>query len=227
MSSRKSTARCYAGHVSHRLPPLNALRAFEAAARHLRFTRAASELYLTRGAVAQQVRKLEEALRQKLFHVRSNRLTLTTAGERFLPHVTLAFRTISKAAEEIAPALKGRVFRLGVAPELISQNYRLAQALRAPPRGLRLRLVKTHDLSALREDAADAILRPATALTLPTMSTWYRCSISILISTVPDWSRSPGWLGAPSIARSCPCCEARNRPLAVRQLLALRVYLGG
>ena len=145
--------------MSHRLPPLNALRAFEAAARHLSFTRAASELYLTRGAVAQQVRKLEEALRQKLFHVRSNRLTLTTAGERFLPHVTLAFRTISKAAEEIAPALKGRVFRLGVAPELISQNYRLAQALRAPPRGLRLRLVKTHDLSALREDAADAILR--------------------------------------------------------------------
>ena len=145
--------------MSHRLPPLNALRAFEAAARHLSFTRAASELYLTRGAVAQQVRKLEGALGQKLFHVRRNRLTLTAASERFLPHVTLAFRTISEATEEIAPALKGRVLRLGVAPELLNQNSRLARALRAPPSGLRLRLVKAHDLAALHEDAADAILR--------------------------------------------------------------------
>ena len=145
--------------MSHRLPPLNSLRAFEAAARHLSFTRAASELYLTRGAVAQQVRKLEEALRQKLFHVRRNRLTLTAAGERFLPHVTQAFRTISEATEEIAPALKGRVFRLGVAPELINRESRLARALRAPPPGLRLRLVKAHDLGALHEGAADAILR--------------------------------------------------------------------
>lgn len=145
--------------MSHRLPPLNALRAFETAARHLSFTRAASELYLTRGAVAQQVRKLEGALGQKFFHVRRNRLTLTTAGERFLPHVTLAFRTISDATEEIAPALKGRVFRLGVAPELIKQNSKLSRLLRAPPAGLRLRLVRAHELSALHDDAADAILR--------------------------------------------------------------------
>jgi LysR family glycine cleavage system transcriptional activator len=145
--------------MSHRLPPLNALRAFEAAARHLSFTRAASELYLTRGAVAQQVRKLEEALGQKLFHVRRNRLTPTAAGERFLPRVTLAFSTISEATEEIAPALKGRVLRLGVAPELLNRDTGLARALRAPPAGLRLRLVKAHDLGALHEDAADAILR--------------------------------------------------------------------
>ena len=61
--------------MSHRLPPLNGLRAFEVAARHLSFTYAASELYLTRGAVAQQVRKLEQALGQELFRLRRNRLS--------------------------------------------------------------------------------------------------------------------------------------------------------
>ena len=145
--------------MSHRLPPLNGLRAFEAAARHLSFTRAAGELYVTRGAVAQQVRKLEAAFGRKLFHVRRNRLTLTPAGERLFPQVTDAFRTISKAAEEIAPALKGRIFRLGVAPELMRQDSRLSQLLRAPPSGLRLRLLKAHDLTALHEGTADAILR--------------------------------------------------------------------
>lgn len=145
--------------MSHRLPPLNGLRAFEAAARHLSFTRAAGELYVTRGAVAQQVRKLEAVLGRKLFQVRRNRLTLTPAGERLLPPVTGAFRTISQAAEEVAPALKGRIFRLGVAPELIRQDSTLSQLLRAPPSGLRLRLLKAHDLTALHDGVADAILR--------------------------------------------------------------------
>jgi LysR family transcriptional regulator, glycine cleavage system transcriptional activator len=146
-------------NMSHRLPPLNGLRAFEVAARHLSFTHAASELYLTRGAVAQQVRKLEQALGQKLFRLRRNRLSLTAAGERYLPQVTSAFRMISETTEEIAPALKGRVFRLGVAPELVRQCARLAETLRNPPHGLRLQLVKAHDLDALHDGAADAILR--------------------------------------------------------------------
>src|SRR5262245_7548944 len=71
----------------------------------------------------------------------------------------MAFRTISEATEEIAPALKRRVFRLGVAPELINHDTKLARALRAPTLGLRLRLVRAHDPGALHEDAADAILR--------------------------------------------------------------------
>jgi LysR family glycine cleavage system transcriptional activator len=145
--------------MSHRLPPLNGLRAFEVAARHLSFTHAASELYLTRGAVAQQVRKLEEALGQKLFDLRRNRLTLTPAGEKYLTRVTSAFRTISEATEEVAPALKGRVFRLGVAPELLRRHSKLAQVLSAPPAGLRLRIMKVPDLAALYDGRVDAVLR--------------------------------------------------------------------
>ncbi len=92
-------------------------------------------------------------------HVRRNRLMLTAAGERLLPQVTDAFHTISQAVEDIAPALKGRMFRLGVAPELLRQGSRLSQTLKAPPPGLRLRLSKAHDIAALHEGAADAILR--------------------------------------------------------------------
>lgn len=160
--------------MSYRLPPLNGLRAFEAAARHLSFTHAASELYLTRSAVAQQVRKLEEALGQKLFHRRRNRLILTPSGEQYLTRVTSALRTISEATEDIAPALEGRVFRLGVAPELMKPSTKLAQVLRAPPAGLRLRLVRGHDLDALHDGAADAVLRtsdgPSPAYNIEVMS---------------------------------------------------------
>ena len=145
--------------MSYRLPPLNGLRAFEVAARHLSFTHAASELYLTRGAVAQQVKKLEDALGQQLFHRRRNRLALTPAGEKYLARITSAFRTISQATEELAPALKGRVFRLGVAPELMRRHSQLDQALSAPPPGLRLRVVKVPDLAPLYDGKVDAVLR--------------------------------------------------------------------
>lgn len=89
---------------------------------------------MTRGAVAQQVKKLEDALGQELFYRRRNRLTLTPAGEKYLTRVASAFRTISQATEEIAPALKGRVFRLGVARELMRPHSKLAQLLSTPLR---------------------------------------------------------------------------------------------
>lgn len=146
--------------MSHRLPPLNGLRAFEVTGRHLSFTHAANELYLTRGAVAQQVRKLEASLGLRLVNVRRNRLALTSSGERYLAQITAAFRSISDATEEIAPALKGRVFRLGVAPELGGRHSKLTALLRQPQAGLRLRLLSVHDLEALHENTADAILRP-------------------------------------------------------------------
>ena len=66
------------------LPSLNALRAFEAAARHQSFTLAAQELHVTQGAVSHQVKALEEELGAPLFERLSNQLRLTTAGQRYL-----------------------------------------------------------------------------------------------------------------------------------------------
>ena len=92
--------------MSHRLPPLNGLRSFEAAARHLSFTHAADELGVTPGAVSQQVKSLEAALGIALFRRLPRSLVLTSAGEAYLPAINSAFNIISTATESTAPAAK-------------------------------------------------------------------------------------------------------------------------
>lgn len=82
----------------HRLPPLNALKAFEAAARHMSFARAADELNVTQSAVSQHVRQLEEHLGLKLFLRQNNSLTLTEAGRALLPPMREAFKSLLEAA---------------------------------------------------------------------------------------------------------------------------------
>jgi len=81
-----------------RLPPLQSLRAFEAAARHLSFTRAAEELFVTQGAISQQVRQLEEYLGFKLFHRLPRQIHLTEEGVQ-LAHATS--KGFSRIADEI------------------------------------------------------------------------------------------------------------------------------
>ena len=66
-----------------RLPPLNALRTFEAAARHESFTRAAEELAVTQGAVSQQIKALELALGVRLFTRAHQKLSLTEPGRQY------------------------------------------------------------------------------------------------------------------------------------------------
>ncbi|MBB4304214.1 LysR family glycine cleavage system transcriptional activator [Rhodobium orientis] len=85
-----------------RLPPLPALRAFEAAARHLSFTRAANELGMTQAAVSYQVRLLEEKLGVKLFLRRPRKVTLTDAGSRLAGRAGEAFDALAEAISEIA-----------------------------------------------------------------------------------------------------------------------------
>ena len=70
--------------MPRRLPPLNALKAFEAAARYESFTRAAEELCVTQGAVSHQVKALETELGLKLFNRERQRLAITEAGRDYL-----------------------------------------------------------------------------------------------------------------------------------------------
>src|SRR5215467_8219589 len=81
--------------MTYLLPPLNALRAFEAAARHLSFKQAAHELHVAAGAVSQQVRLLEEGLGRQVI--------LTSAGETYLGPVRQAFRCLADATAELRP----------------------------------------------------------------------------------------------------------------------------
>ncbi len=93
-----------------RLPPLNALRAFEAAARRLSFTQAADELNVTPGAISQQIRQLEEYAGTPLFKRTGRSVLLTDAAQASLPLVREAFERISEAGRIMqAPARKGRV----------------------------------------------------------------------------------------------------------------------
>ncbi|MBL0143293.1 MAG: transcriptional regulator GcvA [Betaproteobacteria bacterium] len=77
--------------MSDRLPPLNALRAFEAAARHLSFKRAAEELFVTPAAISQQVKTLEDYLGVELFRRLTRAIELTPAAQAMLPRVREGF----------------------------------------------------------------------------------------------------------------------------------------
>jgi len=93
-----------------RLPALNALRAFEAAARHLSFTRAAEELNVTPGAISQQIRQLEEFSGAPLFRRTGRQVLLTDAGQSALPLLSNAFELMAEAVHHMkAPARRDRL----------------------------------------------------------------------------------------------------------------------
>jgi len=93
-----------------RLPPLNALRAFEAAARHGSFARAADELHVTQGAVSRHVKLLEEHLDVTLFRRLPRGLEPTAAAYKLLPKITASFDMIQQAANEVAGSRRGFKF---------------------------------------------------------------------------------------------------------------------
>ncbi|MFQ5773682.1 MAG: transcriptional regulator GcvA [Kiloniellaceae bacterium] len=87
--------------MRRRLPPLNWLRAFEAAARHMSFTGAAKELNVTQAAVSQQVKQLEDWLGTPLFSRLPRRLALTDAGLAYLPTLRYAFDHLAAGTEDL------------------------------------------------------------------------------------------------------------------------------
>src|SRR5208282_6690308 len=96
-------------NLLHRLPPLNALRAFEAVVRRLSFARAAEDLHVTKAAVAQQVRALEQEIGAPLVARSGRGLALTEAGAAGAPGLAEGFAILSRAARAMREA-KGRRF---------------------------------------------------------------------------------------------------------------------
>ena len=87
--------------MTARLPSLNGLRAFEAAARHLSFTRAASELNVTQTAISHQIQRLEDQLGIALFVRRNRALLLTREAQSYLPAVRTAFEDLRRATARL------------------------------------------------------------------------------------------------------------------------------
>jgi LysR family glycine cleavage system transcriptional activator len=96
--------------LANRLPPLNALKAFEASARQLSFTRAAEELFVTQAAISHQIKSLEEFLGIKLFMRKNRALLLSEEGQAYYLDIKDVFNTINDATERLlARGAKGSI----------------------------------------------------------------------------------------------------------------------
>jgi LysR family glycine cleavage system transcriptional activator len=104
-----------------RLPPLNSLKAFEAAARHESFTRAAEELCVTQGAVSQQVKALEAGLGIKLFNRERQRLIITESGRDYLTVVRDALDRIAVGTERLLQRQNSGVLTVSTSPDFAAK----------------------------------------------------------------------------------------------------------
>ena len=107
--------------MSQRLPPLNALKAFEAAARHLSVKKAAVELNVTPAAVSHQIRTLEEYLDLQLFHRYNRALELTDAARACLPKLREGFDCLAQAVERLRTHTSGGMLTVSAAPSFAAR----------------------------------------------------------------------------------------------------------
>jgi DNA-binding transcriptional LysR family regulator len=188
--------------MTHLLPPLNALRAFEAAARHLSFRLAAHELHVTAGAVGQQVRLLEERLGVRLFTRLTRRVVLTPAGEAYLAPIRQAFGRIAEATAELRPEGTTNLLHIGVHGRVDAGELRrrLERFRRAQPQ-VATRLSQPAGLHELVQGKVDVLIEGS-----PRRHPGYRCD-----------PLGTGFLIAPLGTADCPEVETlRSCLLAAR-----------
>jgi LysR family glycine cleavage system transcriptional activator len=145
--------------MPRRLPPLNALKAFEAAARHESFTRAAEELCVTQGAVSHQVKALEAELGLKLFSRQRQRIIITEAGRSYLEVVRDALDRIATGTERLLQRQSAGALTISTSPNFAAKwlVHRLGRFAQAHP-GIELRVsASLHHVDFAREDVDVAV----------------------------------------------------------------------
>ncbi|WFU28904.1 LysR family transcriptional regulator [Bradyrhizobium sp. CB1717] len=174
--------------MTYALPPLNALRAFEAAARHLSFKLAAHELHVTAAAVGQQVKA---RLGVPLFERLHKQLILTAAGQAYLPGVSEGFRQIADATARLKPS--GAVLlQLGVHGSFDLRRLALAE-FRSAHADIGLRVLQPAGLHELVEGKADLLIARGLG-----HHPGYRCD------RINEGSGLGDWLIAPEGTADCP-----------------------
>lgn len=145
-----------------RLPPLDLLAAFEAAARHLSFTQAAAERFVTQSAMSRQIRALEDDLGTPLFRRQHRALALTEAGSRLFAVCSAVLAQLRGTMRELRAPSQREVLALTTTPGLASFWLipRLPAFTRAHP-GIDVRLDATFDLRALAAEGFDLAIRYA------------------------------------------------------------------
>ena len=177
--------------MTYILPPLNALRAFEAAARHLSFKLAAHELHVTPAAVGQQVKALEARLGVRLFERLHKQLVLTAAGQAYLPEISDGFRRIADATAQLKP-VGAVLLQLGVHGSFDLRRLELEE-FRASHAEIGLRVLQPAGLHELIEGKVDVLIARGLG-----NHPGYRCD------RVTEGSGLGDWLIAPAGTADCP-----------------------
>lgn len=194
--------------MAHRsLPPLTAIRAFEAAARHLSMTGAARELSVTPGAVSRQIRELEQSLGVTLFLRQAQGLVLTTAGGTLATGAGEALDRLAIATGR-ARLGRGRPITVGVYGYFASRL--LFPRIRALQRDLPDLIVEWHTSSSpldLLPGRFDAVIAVSEPQGMPGLVVVPLVPIATLPVCAPQWLRD----GPPDFARM-PLLHSRCRP---------------
>src|SRR5437660_2598886 len=142
------------------LPPLNALRAFEAIARHLSFAKAADELHVTPAALSHQIRGLEEQLGLELFRRRARAIELTDAGRLIYPGLHAGFVSVRNAIGQLERARDQNIIVISATPGLVAKWLmpRLWRFLHAHPE-IDARVAATMKLADFAADGVDVAIR--------------------------------------------------------------------
>jgi LysR family glycine cleavage system transcriptional activator len=145
--------------MARQIPPLSAVRVFEAAARHLNFTRAAEELAMTQAAVSYQIRMIEDRLGTALFVRTGRRVSLSPAGQRLSPLVSAAFDQLDEAFAKVRLTESG-VLTISAAPGIAASwlGPRLARFQLTKP-DIAVRLLASHELVDFARDEVDVGIR--------------------------------------------------------------------
>ena len=189
------------------MPPLNALRAFEAAARHLSLTKAAQELNVTAGALSHQIRGLEELLGVKLFERRVRSIGLTPAGKLLYPGLQTAFSHIRDALATLSNAKQERVLVISTPPGftskwLAARLYRFASAFPE----IDVRVSSSINNANFTNDGVDAGVRnlPSDAASDSTLVIEKLIELFLVPVCSPKLIEMHGPLGRPEVLKSVP-----------------------
>ena len=146
--------------MARRLPPLHAVRAFEAAGRHLSFTRAAEELFVTQAAISHQVKALEEWLGQPLFLRKNRNLYLTEAGQSYLGPLGMAMDEIDKATARLSTLDSSGTLTVSVLPSIAAKwLVPRMRGFREKHPEIDVRLSPSTHLTDFAREAVDVVLR--------------------------------------------------------------------
>ena len=146
--------------MARRLPPLNSLKAFEAAARHLSFSKAADELHVTPAAISHQIKALEDYCGSPLFRRLTRALVLTETGQAALPALREGFDKLAEGAARLAPDPRTGLLTISVAPTFCAKWLmpRLDRFRTAHP-GFDVRIDASDELADFGPDGVDVAIR--------------------------------------------------------------------